>query len=107
MNDDTVRIASFDGKFPVGTWDDEILNFTIQASPGIHEEQPAIVPLRFISVEDVAPAGYETIALDAVFTDYQWNEQEQLASWEANLVGNGVVINPTTIMSGDGVIAID
>lgn len=88
MSDGSKRVVSFDGSYPLGTLvadGDDGFNFNCVASPGVQEQQPAVVPFRFSSTAQTAPAGYETLSAELVFTSYTYDPEEALASWLADM----------------------
>lgn len=101
MSDDSVRICSYDGRYPVGSQVGTDFTYPINASFGIYEQQPANVPMSFIDYIQALPAGYESINLEARFINYDWDEQEQEATWSAKLYCENVVVYPTSVIAGD------
>lgn len=103
MSDGSKRVVSFDGTYPLGTLEvdgDDGFEFACGASPGVREEQPEVVPFRFLNNVPNAPAGYETLTAELVFTSYNYDPDEALASWTAEMYVSGVK-QGSTIVSGD------
>lgn len=92
MTDGSTRIVCVDEHtFPIGSTEpiDGKYEFAITASPGIHEQQPAIVPLNFTDTSPEGPRGYETIEANVVFTSYNYDQDEALANWTADMEIDG------------------
>lgn len=85
MSDGSTRIVSCDATYPTGTRANAAYTFGITASPGVHEQQPEVVPIRFDDTQPDAPAGYETIEAKWVFTYYSYDPESSLASWTADM----------------------
>lgn len=79
---------------------DDGFNVNCVASPGIREEQPDVVPFRFSNTAANAPAGYETLSAELVFTSYVYDPDEALASWSAEMYISGVK-QVESIQNGD------
>lgn len=108
MSDGSKRVVSFDGTYPLGTLEvdgDDGFEFACGASPGVHEEQPEVVPFRFLNNVPNAPAGYETLTAELVFTSYNYDPDTALASWTADMYVSGVK-QVNTIASGDTDVAV-
>lgn len=103
FTDGTKKLLLYDSKIVRGTIypeDDNIADIPITASPGIQEQQPATVPLRFNDTTSEIPAGYETANLEAVFVSYSYDQDEALANWEAKLVVENVRVEESNIENG-------
>lgn len=93
MSDGSKRVISYDNSYPIcNTFvdGDDTFSFSCSASPGVREEQPEVVPFRFLNTVQNAPAGYETLSAELEFTSYNYDPDEALAFWTAKMDVGGV-----------------
>lgn len=90
MTDDSLRLVSFDGYFPVGDAPGGTVDFEFSAEPGVTPTPPDKVPLYWANFKTKIPSGYSSIQGNLVFADYRWDETDNEATWDCDIFSGDV-----------------
>lgn len=109
MTDDSLRVVSVDGIFPVGDDFDMSADFRFITDDGYTPEPPENVPCIWDNYKTEIPSGYSSIEGHLVFVDYDWSEEDEAATWSCDIISNDVRLTEDSpaIYSGDDSIILE